>query len=175
MIRVIRLLGAVLVVTAATGFGLWKAGTYKQRAKQLQQLLTSLEMLATEISYAATPLPDALRRIGLQVGGKIGHLLTETGIAIHKGDGQTAGQIFHSTLLKLNASLQLTSEDQEIIIAFAHTLGNSDRSEQVKHIGLAVTRLSAAAATAREEQSRLGKMWKYLGALTGLAVVIILL
>jgi stage III sporulation protein AB len=175
LIYVVRLLGAVLVVTAATGFGLWKAGTYTQRAKELQQLLTSLEMLATEIAYAATPLPDAFRRIGSQVGGKIGHLLQETGSAVQRGDGLTAGEIFCSTLLKWNTALQLTPQDQQILIAFAHTLGNSDRSDQLKHIQLAVTRLSAEAVVAREEQARLGKMWKYLGALTGLAVVIIML
>ncbi|BCJ85929.1 stage III sporulation protein SpoIIIAB [Effusibacillus dendaii] len=170
----IKLIGSTLVILAATGFGLWRAGFYHERAKELQQLITALQMLETEIFYGATPLPEAFCRIGERIAGKIGLLLTESGQGLIHGDGRSAGRIFQENLLSFASKLHLKPQDFEILTALGHTLGNSDRTDQIKHIQLACTRLEAEASIAKDERDRFGKMWRYLGALTGLAVVIIM-
>ncbi|MFC4769142.1 stage III sporulation protein SpoIIIAB [Effusibacillus consociatus] len=170
----VKLIGSVLFVMATTGLGLWKAASYSERTKELHQLITALQMLETEISYGATPLPEALTRIGSRIAGKIGLLLSDTGFALSQGDGRSAGQIFQEQVLRWSPKLHLKTEDQEILCTFGHTLGNSDRLDQIKHIHLTCKRLAAEETTARDERDRLGKMWKYLGALMGLAAVIIM-
>lgn len=170
----VKLIGSAMVVIAATGYGLWKAASYSERAKELQKLISALQMLETEISYGATPLPEAFRRIGSRIHGKIGLLLIDTGESLTRGDGSSAGQILQDKLLQWSTQLHLRPEDQEIMFTFGHTLGNSDRLDQIKHIHLACTRLAAEESVARDERERLGKMWRYLGALTGLAAVIIM-
>lgn len=170
----VKLMGAAMVITAATGLGLWKADFYVERARELRQLITALQMLETEIFYGATPLPEAFCRLGDRIPGKIGSMLRETGLGLSRGDGKTAGQIFQEQIRNWNPRLHLRPQDQEILFALAHTLGHSDRSDQIKHIRLACARLAAEEATARDERERLGKMWRYLGVLTGLAAVIIM-
>ncbi|WP_018132453.1 stage III sporulation protein SpoIIIAB [Effusibacillus pohliae] len=170
----VKLIGAALVVTATTGVGLWKANSYSERAKQLNQLITALQMLETEIAYGATPLPEALARIGQRIPGKIGLLLQDTGHLLARGDGRSAGQIFQEQVLCFGGKLHLRPQDRDILLTFGHTLGHSDRSDQLKHIRLTCARLSAEETIARDERERLGKMWRYLGALLGLAAVIIM-
>jgi stage III sporulation protein AB len=70
--------------------------------------------------------------------------------------------------------LALQESDCEVLFNFGQTLGVSDRQDQIKHIHLAVAHLSAEESIARDEQLRNEKMWKYLGALVGLTVVILL-
>lgn len=168
-----KMIGAVLLVTATTGFGIWKANSYTARNKELEQLITAFQLLETEITYSVTPLPEALRRIGSRIGGNVGELWHGTG-ELMEGDGRSAGQIFAEQLERWKFKLHLHEQDREILRTFGHTLGSSDRSDQLKHIRLAVTRLSAEERNARDEKERLGKMWRYLGALAGLAGVIIM-
>lgn len=169
-----KLIGSVLLVTATTGLGMWKANSYSERNKELQQFITALQMLETEIVYGATPLPEAFSRIGLRIPGRIGSLLDETGRSLGKGDGHSAGQIFQEKLAKWEEKIHLLRQDREILQTFGQTLGNSDRTDQIKHIRLANSRLVSEQAIARDEKDRLGKMWRYLGALIGLAGVIIM-
>lgn len=168
------MIGAVLLVTATTGFGIWKGNSYTARNKELEQLITALQLLETEITYSVTPLPEALRRIGSRIAGNVGSLWHAAGDELLEGDGRSAEQIFTEQLERWKFKLHLREQDREILRTFGHTLGNSDRSDQLKHIRLASTRLSAEEQNARDEKARLGKMWRYLGALTGLAGVIIM-
>jgi stage III sporulation protein AB len=170
----IKMMGAVLLVISTTGFGLWKANFYAARNKELEDLISALQLLETEISYSVTPLPDALHRIGSRLAGRMGVFLQNAGDELLQGDGRSAGQIFSDQLERSRTMIHLREQDLEILRTFGHTLGSSDRSDQLKHIRLANSRLMAEAQNARDEKERLGKMWRYLGALTGLAGVIII-
>lgn len=170
----IKMMGAVLLVVSTTGIGLWKANFYAARSKELEDLISALQLLETEISYSVAPLPDALQRIGFRIAGRVGLFLQNAGTELLRGDGRSAGEIFTEQLERSRTMIHLREQDLEILRTFGHTLGNSDRSDQLKHIRLAHSRLAAEAQNARDEKERLGKMWRYLGALTGLAGVIIM-
>ncbi|GAX90902.1 stage III sporulation protein SpoIIIAB [Effusibacillus lacus] len=170
----IKLVGSVMIIMAAAGLGFWRATTYSERARQLNQLITALQMLETEISYGATPLPEALSRIGRRIPGPIGLLLDETGQRLMRGEGGSVGLLLQSQFEQWSPRLSLQPQDREILLTFGQTLGVSDRSDQLKHIRLACTRLAAEESLARDERDRLGKMWRYLGVLTGAAAVIIM-
>ena len=56
-------LGAALVLAAASTSGFVVARSYSERSMVLRGMQGALTMLLTEISYGATPLPDALERV----------------------------------------------------------------------------------------------------------------
>jgi stage III sporulation protein AB len=64
--------------------------------------------------------------------------------------------------------------EQEVMLQLGHVLGLSDRSDQVKHLRLAVSQLQAEEVDAREEQRKYEKMWKSLGVLIGGLIVILM-
>ena len=58
---------------------------------------------------------------------------------------------------------------------FGETLGKHDRIQQQKQIQLALTHLTREEVEAREKQASYGKMFKNLGFLSGLFIIILLM
>jgi stage III sporulation protein AB len=54
------------------------------------------------------------------------------------------------------------------------TLGISDKEDQMKHIHLALLQLAAEEDAARDDQGRYEKMWKSLGILIAVLIVILM-
>lgn len=55
-------MGAVFILVSCGGFGFSIANGYRQRERMLRQLLNTLEMMASELEYRMTPLPELSRR-----------------------------------------------------------------------------------------------------------------
>ncbi|TCP52837.1 stage III sporulation protein AB [Tumebacillus sp. BK434] len=170
----IKLLGSIIILLVATLFGFRMASRYAERSKQLRLFITALKLLETEILYAATPLSDAAAKIGERVPGPVGTFFAELGHKLREGQGVTAGEIWRDTLERHKATLRLKAGDRGVLHSFGQTLGISDRQDQIKHIQLAIAHLGTEEQGAREEQSKNEKMWRYLGALMGLTLVILL-
>ena len=169
-----KLLGSVLVLVVATLIGFRVAARYAERSKQLRQFVTALKILETEIFYAATPLPAACRRIAARLPGAVARVFDRIADKLTDGRGGTADLAFREALAEQKAGLALKATDRDVLQNFGHTLGISDREDQIKHIHLAIAHLTAEESNARDEQMRNEKMWRYLGALLGLTVVILL-
>lgn len=170
----IKLLGSVIILLVATLFGFRMANRYAERSKQLRLFITALKILETEILYAATPLSEAASNIGERIQGPVGTFFAELGHKLREGQGVTAGEIWRETLAAHHMTLRLKEGDRDVLHSFGRTLGISDRQDQIKHIQLAVAHLGTEEQGAREEQSKNEKMWRYLGALMGLTLVILL-
>lgn len=170
----IKLIGSALVIAAATLVGYRIAGRYANRSKQLRQFVTAMRVLETEIHYAATPLPQALQRIGHLLPAPVSAFFLEAAAKLRDGRGLKASEAWQEALTEQKSALALNAADYEVLFNFGQTLGISDRQDQIKHIHLAVAHLNAEETNARDEQQRNEKMWKYLGPLMGLAVVILL-
>lgn len=170
----LKLLGCVLVMVVATMAGFRIAARYAERSHQLRQFVTALKILETEIFYAATPLPEACRRIARRIPAPAGMAFERIAVNLCDGRGLTADAAWREALAESQGQLALKGTDRDVLMNFGHTLGVSDRDDQIKHIHLAIAHLSAEETNARDEQQRNEKMWRYLGALLGLAVVILL-
>jgi stage III sporulation protein AB len=170
----VKVLGSVLIVVASTLIGFRIAARYANRSRQLRQFISALKLLETEIFYAATPLPDACRRIAMRTPTPVGAFFLQVAENLMDGRGRTATEVWREALLAMKDELALKESDRSVLIAFGQTLGVSDREDQIKHIHLAIAQLSAEEVIAREEQLKSEKMWRYLGALLGLTLVILL-
>ncbi|ASS75952.1 stage III sporulation protein AB [Tumebacillus algifaecis] len=170
----IKLFGSLIILLVATSFGFRMASRYAERSKQLRLFINALQLLETEILYTATPLSEACRKIGTRIPGPVGTFFAELGHKLREGQGVTAGEIWRETLTAHKVNLRLKEADRDVLHSFGQTLGISDRQDQIKHIQLALAHLGTEEQGAREEQSKNEKMWRYLGALMGLTLVILL-
>lgn len=170
----VKLLGGVLTVLAATLVGFQIAARYAERPKQLRRLISALQVLETEILYGATPLPDACRRIAQRTQAPVGPFFGRVAEYLGDGLGRTAEEAWQAALAELVSESALKPVERDVLRSFGRTLGVSDREDQIKHIRLAIAHLHTEEREARDEQTRNEKMWKYLGALLGLTVVILL-
>ncbi|WP_127585978.1 stage III sporulation protein SpoIIIAB [Paenibacillus koleovorans] len=169
----LKLIGAMLVIAACTLLGLAKAARYARRPRQLRLLIQVLQRLETEMTYGATPLADALRRIAAQAADPIGAMLLDAAERMDPG-GETAKASWQEATRLHWRYTALQDSEREVWSQLGFTLGVSDREDQVKHLRLAASLLQTEEQVAWEEQRRYEKMWRSLGVLAGALIVIMM-
>lgn len=169
----VKMLGATLIILAATLAGWHKAGQYANRPRQIRHLIVALKRLETEITYGYTPLPDALRAIARGQQSPI-KLIFEHAASEMDKHNLTAQESLQLAISKYWGHTAMRIAEQEIIHQLSYTLGTSDREDQAGHISAAISQLQHEELQAREEQGHYEKMCKSLGLLSGLLIVILL-
>lgn len=170
----LKLIGALLVVLSGTLIGFSQAARYADRTQQIRQLLHMLQRLETEISYGHTPLPDALERAAGGTAGPVAAIFTGTAARLREG-GAPLRECLKAAVEEGWSATALRMTERSALVRLGDTLGISDREDQIKHLRLAAAQIQAEEAGARDEQARYGKMWRSLGFMAALFVVILML
>lgn len=170
----IKVLGALLILLSGTAVGFIQATKYIDRPKELRTLIHALQRLETEIDYGQTPLPEAFTLMSGSIDEPINKLfLTMTNLL--QGEEELSLQEAWSRAIEENwSSTSLKSREKEVLLRIGSVLGMSDSENQRKHIELAKIQLKAEEASAREEQDKFVKMWRSLGALGAVLIVILM-
>ncbi|WP_334071689.1 MULTISPECIES: stage III sporulation protein SpoIIIAB [Paenibacillus] len=169
----LKMLGAVLIITAATLAGWIQAKQYASRPNQIRKLILALRRLQTEVTYGFTPLPEALRRIGEQGGEPIRSIFRGAAESMNPDGNRTAQESLQDAVETGWKHTAMKAAEKDVLLQLSFTLGASDRSDQLGHLETAVRQLESEEAAAREEQARYEKMFKSLGLLCGAFIVIL--
>jgi len=171
---VLKLIGALLVVAASSLWGWQMSRNYARRPVELRQFIAALQMLETEITYAATPLPEALGGVAEQVSAPAASFFRQVSSELGTHRGCSAREAWHDTLAEYGVLSALGASDFSILRGLGNSLGISDRSDQSKHLHLAAEQLKTALAMAEEAALKNVKLWNYMGLLSGLVLVLAL-
>lgn len=170
----VKIIGAILIITATTWTGFEIARQLSERPRQLRTLRSALQSLEVEIMYGHTPLHEAARRIAAQIPdplatffAKFAQKLVESETTVKEAWEEVLEEVWGMTALKNN--------ELEVMKQFGETLGRHDRFSQQKHIHLASTHLEREENEARDIQARYEKMVKSVGFLAGMLLIILLL
>lgn len=170
----LKLIGAVLVLVSASMVGWQISGSYARRPLQIRALLVALQMLETEIVYGMTPLSRAFVKVGKRVDAVVGKLFLLAAEMLETERAQSAEEALHLAMERQWPHTSLRKQEKEVLASLGLVLGSSDREDQEKHLRLAVTHLRGLEEEARLEQAKYEKMYKSLGFLGGLLVVILM-
>lgn len=166
----IKLVGSVMVLGAGAGWGLMKSGELAKREKSLRNLKTALGVLESEIVFSSHYLKHALGRISEICG--CGTIFSD----ISEQIGEIAvSKAWHNALLKNKKRLGLKDADIEILAILGSELGRSDREQQVRNIRHVTALLDQALEEAHNEYLQSAKLYRSMGILGGLFVVVLLL
>lgn len=172
----IKWLGALLIVGAATAWGNQQAERMKRRVRELEEFRLALRLLIAEIGYTATPLPRALDLVQNRLRGQpVRTFFAEALRQLQKPDVVDAAAAWQQAAGIVRAELALEPDDWPILLRASAGLGGLGRENQIKQLEAAEAALGAHAATAAAICERGERMWRYLGVMGGIAVVIILL
>lgn len=171
---VLKLIGACMTLGACGSMGLVWAGVHEKRPRQLTALEGALQLLETEITYGATPLPEAMEQVAGRCDPQAAGLFMMTAREFAKMGGVTAAEAWERALGRFFPATALDETDLNILIRFGASLGISDRQDQAKHLKLAMNQLKAAAGRAEAEARKNSNIFKYLGFLGGMLLVLIL-
>lgn len=169
-----KFLGNIIILIASTSIGLLMAWKYKVRVGQLKEIRRLFQLIETEIFYTATPILEVLEKISIQASPPIANIFKEIIREIKKREGRTLGKIWSSAFDKGREYTGFTKEDLVAINYFGNILGTSDQESQIKNGKLVQSQLGKLEEGAQKDFIRNEKLFKNLGILLGLTIVIIL-
>lgn len=171
----LKLVGSAVVVMCCGIAGMLVAGNYARRPADLRAGLSALQMLETEISYGATPLPEALAEVAQRCDRRVAALFSRAGRELTAGQGITAREAWDTALDQFYPHSGLNPADLAVLQGLGHSLGISDREDQLKHLHLTREHLKQEYEKAEKAAARNVKLWNYLGFLAGITVCLIFL
>lgn len=172
---VFKLIYSIIIVGCSSLLGFIFANTYVERTKLLNSLLSTLQMLETEIVYGATPIPAIMQKVGNKTKKEIGNIFLFAADLLNLNSGQTFDEIWHNAVTQGAKHTCLSREDVDLLLSLGKNLGISNCKDQMKHIRLIQEEFKRHYELALIEQSKNTKLFKNLGFLLGMAIVIIVL
>ncbi|KAB3527577.1 sporulation protein [Alkaliphilus serpentinus] len=170
----LKLVVSAVIVVSSFQLGSIYAGTFTERKKLLGELIVALQMFETEISYNATPLPLLLEKIGNRSNSDVSKLLLRTAYSLQENGSNSFMEAWNLAISSEGETSGLYKEDLELLRLLGSNLGNSDGVNQVKYLRILMEEVKRNYNKAIEEENKNLKLYRHLGLLTGVTIVIIL-
>ena len=166
---VLKIIMLILVFGTISTIGMKIASNYKVRADNLKQIKKGLKILETKIMYTYDQLPDLFLEISQNLKGDVGKLFWD---ASRNMSLDFAGDAWEKSLN--NSNIMLLEDDKEALRSLGKLLGSTDIDGQLSQIRLVNGFLNEQIKEAIEQKNKNETMYKKLGIIVGLAVVIVL-
>lgn len=142
---------------------------YSNRVTELKEMKNALNMFLTKIRFTYESVPESFSEIGNNINGKIGEIFKDASNSMKE---MPAGEAWEKVIEEKETSF--TDEDKNIIKNLGRMLGKTDLEGQVSEVKLVQNFLDTQIELAEKEKQKNEKMYKTLGGVIGLAIVIIL-
>lgn len=168
----LKVIGSLIVLIASSLLGFSHAKTYAKRPVELKVLQSLLQIFENEISFLSNVLEDAFLKVNKCSDSNVAAFFE--GAAANLNEGFCADEAWEKAVKDNIRKTNLNKEDESIIISFGKMLGSSDLEGQIKNIHLTVNLLKIQEQKAEELKAKNESMYKNLGILGGVAIIILL-
>lgn len=170
-----KITGSVVVVLSFAFLGLVMSEDIRKRPHQLRELQSMLQMFENQISYLSNVISEAFERICKVCPSETSIFFRRTIEILYEEKSVSASEAWQRAVLQNIKKTSLNKEDEQVLIEFGKMLGGSDLEGQIKNIRLTQTQLGIQEKKAEDSRGKNEKMYKSLGILGGIAVVIVLI
>lgn len=171
MVIVIKLVISASIVGISTYIGTYKARKLKEREYVLRDTITFLKLVENEIKYMMNILPNAYeiarQKLNTELKIKIGN------IVIDMLEMRNIELVENSIEKNISDISCLEDYDKNVIISTLKNLGRSDVEGQINIIENGITTLENQVTEANEVKLTNSKLYRTIGIIAGLMLVII--
>ncbi len=171
----IKLLSGMVIFFGCGYMGIIFSQKYKKRVKALEELQRILAELGNCIEFLGMPIADGLNMVAKNCETEIRYVFMYVEERLKSNPCSNMEGVWRRGLDKYRYALPLTDDDVEILTDFSKTLGQGNREKEKNNIKVALMRLKIAEDEARAENEQNSKMYRGLGFLLGIFVVIVLI
>ncbi|WP_425448605.1 stage III sporulation protein SpoIIIAB [Dethiothermospora halolimnae] len=171
----LKIIGSIIIIISSSLIGFLYGNRYSTRVKNLNHIQNCLQLVETEIIYRATPLPDALGQVYEKGNKNVSFIFKDIRETLLKNKNMDISSSFNHVLESSKDRLKFQEDDIEILRYLGRVIGTSDRLDQQKHLKVIMEQIIIQQREAQENRKKNEKMYKSLGILSGLAIIIILL
>lgn len=170
----LKISGSVCIVLGGGFIGNYMSQRQNKRKKQLLSLKKAFIFLKSRIEYSCEELSEAFENVAFKTEKPI-NILFENSVKNLKNREKTLEEIWTEECDNFLKKSFLSKEDIEMLKMFGKTLGYSDMKHQVENINLQVDYINKIVETINQEGEKEEKIYRSLGILGSLLLVIILL
>ena len=166
----IKFIVLLLIFWTISRIGVKIANKYVARANNLKQIKRALKILEAKITYTYDMLPDLFYEITEKTKGPVSNLFKNTGDRMHL---EFAGEAWENAID--NSDMELTDEDKDVLKSLGKLLGTTDMDGQLNQLNLVNCFLDEQIKEATKSKEKNCVMYRKLGIIVGLAVIIVLI
>ena len=171
----IRLAACILILTGCGYSGMQLAARFKKRCEQLEDFSEALRQLEFDIDFLNITVRESFEKIAKSSGDGVREVLGYISREMKNSRCCDMQRLWRRAFERFCGELFLTDEDTEILLDFSKNLGSGNRESEKNNIKAAAMRLRIAEDEAREGAAKNMKMYRGLGFLFGVFVVILLI
>lgn len=163
-----------LIIICSSMLGVYLSRLDEYRLREILNIKKMAIMLASEIEYSSS-LVNAFEHISARIDAPLSNWLMEIAVELAKRTGRSFTTIWSEKCDLYLRGTYLTEEDWQYIKDFGKNLGYLDKSMQHKNIRLFIDYLDEEIKCINSQKESNKRMYRSLGILIGLLVVIILI
>lgn len=169
-----KIIGAILIITACTGLGLWKSRQYAERVEQLKTVVRICEYIKGEIHFAKTALPEALEQIGEKMEEPFSSFLYSVSETLKTSKGEKISHILEQCAENTLKDFFVKSEDLKEFIHTVGDLSQLDKDMQIHLLERYIREQECKIDILIRELPEKRKLFSSMGILGGIFLVILL-
>lgn len=169
-VNIIKGILFILIFLSSTYIGIIISCKYKNRVNDLNEFKRILNVIKTKIRYTYEPIGDICEEIAQINNTRIGKLFEEVKQLLKTKPITEAWDIAIETY-----GNNFSKEDKKLIKSFGKMLGKTDKEGQVSQILELQEFLSLQIDKAEMDRQKNEKLYKSLGMVIGIAIIIILI
>lgn len=163
------------VVILGCGYlGVSLAKTLELRIHQLELLEQMFRQMEFHIVFLLRPFPEALKCVGESCKKPLGNLFLCVAERMKRMPDLPSEKVF-SLALEDTEGVRLRTEEREILEEFFRHIGAGDRENARDGIRITMAKLQILREQAEAEREKDGKLWRSMGFLSGIFIVLLLM
>lgn len=165
----------LIVITSSSVLGILYGGIYSKRERSLRDLEYNIRLLESEIIAGRTPLPEALENTYKKGKGGIRTIFLEIQMDLleNRREDVYISFVLQEDLLK--KLYMLKKEDISIFLFLGKILGKSNKEDQANNLKFIIKQIQSMKEESNMEKEKNVKLYRTLGILMGISIVIIMI
>jgi stage III sporulation protein AB len=171
----LRVCASALVLVGCGWLGMQYGTGFGRRVRQLQELQNSMMQFEYDIDYLGVPIEQTIEKLSKNSCGELKEVFLYMDRRLKNGPVFSMEKLWMRALERYEDNLMLTKSDVQIIRDFAGLLGAGSREKELNNIKVTSMRLKLAEDEARALEVKNSKMYRGLGLLLGVFIVVMLI
>ena len=172
---IVRIVAGCVVLLGCAYVGILFAASFKKRVRQLEELCFVVGQMEFDIDFLNMPICGSLERISGLCEGGIKSVIDYVRKELRRDKCLNMHELWKKAFERFEYDLALTENDKKIMLDFSKNLGGGDRMREKNNIKATVMRLETAREEAQGSATTNSKMYRGLGILAGIVIVIVLM
>ncbi len=168
--EILRYILLIIIFSLSTAIGLMLSKMYENRVIELKEFKNILNFIKTKIKFTYEPLAEIFKQIAESQATKTSIIFDKM---VEQIKYKQAKVVWENCIQE--ADISINQEDKDVLKKLGKLLGQTDVEGQISEIEVTENFLDMQIEKAEEERKKNQKLYKTLGIVTGLVLVIILL